>query len=373
MTSACTLLYRKFYNDKALKFPDFLYPTMSHHQHDTPKKNRLVGAYKATKSVAEAACIEDLPYATAWKIIHKYKSTGSTANQQRSGWPTSITERTERQIIREVVSNRCKPLQDIANDLSLGVSKHTIRRVLARAGFHRRVARKVPYLTQKHRQVRLAWAKRLKRWNQQMFSHIIFSDECYIHLGDRKGRVFVTRRPDEVLLEDCLVPTFKQSPIRVMVWGCIMDGKKGPLVVLEYPGGKGGGMTSARYQEQVLDRVLIPFHTKVSRERGCAFFQQDNASSHMSKSTRNWFRSHQIPIFSHPASSPNMNPIEGVWHELKHIIRASPNPPTSLHSLKTAIHAAWDELSIETVNKYVGTMEQRIQAIIHVRGGHTCY
>ena len=41
--------------------------------------------------------------------------------------------------------------------------------------------------------------------------------------------------------------TFKQSSIRVMVWGCIMNGQKGPLVVLEYPGGKGGGMNSSRY------------------------------------------------------------------------------------------------------------------------------
>lgn len=35
-----------------------------------------------------------------------------------------------------------------------------------------------------------------------------------------------------------------------------MNGQKGPLIVLEYPGGNGGGMNSVHYQEQVLDGVL---------------------------------------------------------------------------------------------------------------------
>jgi hypothetical protein len=37
-------------------------------------------------------------------------------------------------------------------------------------------------------------------------------------------------------------------------------GVKGPLVVLEYPGGKGGGMDSNRYREQVLEGVLLEFY-----------------------------------------------------------------------------------------------------------------
>jgi len=50
------------------------------------------------------------------------------------------------------------------------------------------------------------------------------------------------QRSDEEYDENCLVLNFKQSPVWVMVWACVMRGIKGPLVVLEYPGGKGGGM-----------------------------------------------------------------------------------------------------------------------------------
>jgi hypothetical protein len=64
-----------------------------------------------------------------------------------------------------------------------------------------------------------------------------------IHLDDHHGRVYVTCCANEVYNENCVVPTFKQSSVCVMVWGCIMEGRKGPLVVLKYPGGQGGGMT----------------------------------------------------------------------------------------------------------------------------------
>ncbi|KAF9470357.1 hypothetical protein BDN70DRAFT_761971, partial [Pholiota conissans] len=90
----------------------------------------------------------------------------------------------------------------------------------------------------------------------------------------------ITCRPDEEFLEECMVPTFKPSPICVMIWAAIMRDQKGPLVVLEYPGGKGGGMNSKRYQEQVLEHVLKGFHTEMTKECGKVYFQQDNAPSH---------------------------------------------------------------------------------------------
>ena len=46
---------------------------------------------------------------------------------------------------------------------------------------------------------------------------------------------------------NCVIPKMKQSNIKAMVWAAVMLGKKAPLVVLEYPGGKGGGMKTERY------------------------------------------------------------------------------------------------------------------------------
>ena len=89
--------------------------------------------------------------------------------------------------------------------------------------------------------------------------------------------VWVTRAPSEEFNEDFIIPTFKQSPLQVMIWACIMRGSQGPLVILDFPGGKGGGMTAKHYQDQVLDKVLFDYYWGMSEMRGQVVFQQDGA------------------------------------------------------------------------------------------------
>jgi hypothetical protein len=151
--------------------------------------------------------------------------------------------------------------------------------------------------------------------------------------------VWVTRAVDEAYDEDCVVPTFKQSPICLMVWGCIMHGDKGPLVVLEYLGGRGGGMMADRYQEQVLDKVLYNYYLWKSEERGMGMviFQQDGTSSHTAKSTVAWLDRNRIETFPYTASSPDLSPIKSLWKKLKSLIHSCSHIPTSLHKRKTAV------------------------------------
>ena len=251
------------------------------------------------------------------------------------------------------------------------ISGTTARCVLAQEGYHRRVAQQVPYLSPRHRKARMAWVKKNKELTEEDWARIIWSDECYIYLDDNKGRVYVTHRPDEVLCDDCVVPSFKESTIRVMVWGCIIKGRLGPLVVLEYPGGKGGGMNSERYQEQVLSAQLHSFYMEMEKELGSVMFQQDNAAAHASKLTAKWLKTHAIKVFGHPSNSPDLNPIERIWHVLKTIIRRRPHVPSSLEELKQAVREAWDSISVEVINREIDHMTDRVAAVLAARGGHT--
>jgi transposase len=99
-----------------------------------------------------------------------------------------------------------------------------------------------------------------------------------------------------------------------------MEGRKGPLVVLKYPGGRGGGMTRQRYISQVLEAHLFTFYHQMKENRPEVMFQQDGAPSHTSKLMKQWLADHRISLFPHPPSSPDINPIEPVWHKLKKII-----------------------------------------------------
>lgn len=200
---------------------------------------------------------------------------------------------------------------------------------------------------------------------------MIWLDECYIYLSDGRGDIYVTQRPGEEFHEDCVAPIFKQSPIQIMVWGCIMEGKKGPLLALEYTGGKGGGMNAQRYWEQVLEAGFHDWYMERCEELGQVVFQQDGAASHRAKETVHWFLENHVDTFPRPSSSPDLSPIEPIWDILKGYIRARPRAPTSFDELKTAVFKAWDSITKEDINKHVWHMEDRVQDVIAAKGGHT--
>jgi transposase len=225
----------------------FLLHNMSPYvSHDSPKKNRFIGAIPAGKSIVEAANDFDIPKQTASDLWHKFQQTGSTHARPRSGCPPKITNHIKRSVIREAKMNRQKPLDAIGKLVIPSISASSVRAILHDAGLHRRKAQKVVYLRKDQKESRRHWAKDHKDWTEEDWMQVIWSDECYIYIGDDRGTVWVTRSADEEFDENCVVPTFKQSSLRVMIWACIMEGNKGPMVVLDYPGGKGGGMTADR-------------------------------------------------------------------------------------------------------------------------------
>jgi hypothetical protein len=80
-------------------------------------------------------------------------------------------------------------------------------------------------------------------------------------------------------------------------------------------------------------------------------------------------------VFTHPPSSPDVYPIEPVWHKLKKLIQALPHSPTTVAKLIQAIHNAWDQawdtLAIPDIDKYIHTMSDRVQAVLEADGSHT--
>lgn len=285
-------------------------PKTTRVEYDSPRKNQFIGYLRAGGKVKEAVKENQIDLSSAYKIRRHYYRTGTTHYEPWPGRLSKVSPRMVRLIHREAVTHRREIFRDIGNSVEPKLSAWTVGRYLAKQGYHRRVARRVPYLTKAHKRARMAWARRFLKYTALQWGKVIFSDECYVCLDDTHGRIFITRWPDEEFNEDCLVPTFKQSPVCVMVWGCVMKGEKGPLVVLDYPGGKGGGMNSKRYQTQVLNGVLRQWWTKMNRKKKKVLFEQDNAKSHVSKLTLHWFKTHHIPLFPQPPQSPDLPPIE---------------------------------------------------------------
>ena len=74
-----------------------------------------------------------------------------------------------------------------------------------------------------------------------------------------------------------------------------------------------------------------------------------------------------------PAGSPDVVPIEALWHTLKENIHACSHIPTTLNELKITIFNAWNEIPLEKVDKHIATMNERVQAVMAANRGHTKY
>ena len=69
-------------------------------------------------------------------------------------------------------------------------------------------------------------------------------------------------------------------------------------------------------------------------------FQQDNARPHTSGATKRWFRHHGYSldtVLDWPAQSPDLNPIEHVWYQLKLRLNKYPTRATIISELEERI------------------------------------
>jgi hypothetical protein len=342
-------------------------------QYDSPIKNQVVGARKAGQSLKSIANQFEMPLPSVSSILRRYCQRGTTHNAPRSGRPPKLTPRTQRLIIRIMKKNRYLPYRELRKQIHPKLHPDTISRCLWRHNFHRRRARIVPILTHHHRKLRMAWAQHVKKWQIFQWRRIIWTDECYVHLTHAPGTIYVTRTPKEAELQECMLPKFHQSPVRVMVWGCISYGWKGQIVVLDYPGGKGGGMTAERYQEQVLDAHVLDFYTQRTLAEGSVWLQHDGARCHRCPSTKAYLARNGIKTFPHPPSSPDISPIENIWWEMKKGLQARQRTPTSKKELIQAVKEEWAKIPISVVNKYILSMPCRVHQIIRNHGGNTTY
>lgn len=149
-----------------------------------------------------------------------------------------------------------------------------------------------------------------------------------------------------------------------MVWGAFSS--KGKLQ-LAFPSTR---MDSAEYQS-VLRCNLLPFIRRFRKSP--MTFQQDNASVHVSNSTKAWFTTNKIKVLQWPACSPDCNPMENLWGILTRKVYSENKQYSSIQELKKSILSAWEGIEVETLEDLVKSMENRIFIVINKNGGYTGY
>ena len=153
-----------------------------------------------------------------------------------------------------------------------------------------------------------------------------------------------------------------KHPYKVMVWAGFS--RKGTTNICL----PNCSVNSAVYQE-VLRTHLVPFlRTQLPNGR----LQQDNAPCHVSKATHRFLEENNIPLFQTPSESPDCNPIENMWHELKHFICTTVKP-CSKEELVQGIKTFWATVTPAKCCRYIDHLNKIIPNVMQVNGEATGY
>ena len=129
-----------------------------------------------------------------------------------------------------------------------------------------------------------------------------------------------------------------------------------------------GTMDADRYVE-ILRQTLLPFLREVMP---VCRFMQDNDPKLTSKKAAAFLAAESINWWKTSAESPDCNPIENLWHELKEYIRREVKPHTK-EQLIQGIQEFWATVSVQKCTKYIRHLRKVIPRVIELSGDATGY
>ena len=191
----------------------------------------------------------------------------------------------------------------------------------------------------------------------ESFDDVIFTDESSIFM-ENHGKLTFRRSWEPPKLKGR-----PKHPYKVHVWGGIS--KRGATSLAIFT----GLMDAEFYVNGILKTHLKPFIEQVFPDGHR--FQQDNDPKHTSKRAREYYTSSGVNWWPTPPESPDLNPIENVWHELKHHLRKV-YKPTTKQQLLDGIQEFWStKVTSQKCHKYIGHLRKVVPRVIEREGRAT--
>lgn len=333
----------------------------------TPEqRSAIFELYKAGKCYREIAeqlrCSKKMVF-NALQHINKYDTIFNVPRRNR---PRKTSEYTDRMIRRISKCNPKKTSTDIQRDiqekLNIKISKRTISRRLVEGGLHGRAARKKPLLRRIQRKRRVDFAKSHWSWTTNQWKYLLWSDETKINRLGPDGRRYVRRPINQEFNPRYISPVVKHGGGSIMVWGCFSWNGVGPIYKID-------GILNKEKYVAILNDVMLPW----AEENLPVIwqFQQDNDPKHTAKLTKKFFEDNSVNVLDWPSSSPDLNPIEHLWGDVKKAV--SLKNITNMESLFEEVKLAWYAIPVERCRHLIASMRSRCEAVMKQKGFATRY
>jgi transposase len=293
--------------------------------------------------------------------VQRWKEEHSLADADRSGRPRCTDEETDEKIQLFAEEKKFIVPKDIRRVLQLSCSARTVRRRLDEVNLFGRIARESDDYDDRILTLRLSFANGFLHFNNDDWDTVIFSDEVHFCLGHH-GQVWVQRPPGTAYEPQYCKPADKEL-YKITLWGCFSSKGIGAGRIFI------GELNGTLYRD-ILEHNLIPTY-KQFYPTGIWRLLQDNASPHYTEEVNIWMHNHGIHIIEFPPYSPDLNPIENIWHLLKW--RVEHRNPRTAEEFEKIISEEYEGIETECCTTLAHSMHNRLLQVIEYQGHKTKY
>lgn len=161
---------------------------------------------------------------------------------------------------------------------------------------------KVIYIKPDNRLKRLEF---IEQHEDDNWDDVIFLDESYFYIGPPTGEIRYLRNQKPV--DTNFTSSNRQKKVNIL-WGISIKYKLKPFFYE-------GAMNEDKYKEALME--ILPDISKTGIKPYKIL--QDNATYHYSANLKKFYQDFGVPYFNDfPPYSPDLNPIEHLWSQLKH-------------------------------------------------------